>query len=56
MCNTLLLSSDVKRVIEYKISLSFCDFGKINKKLINKKSANKVTDLLDLIESLKNNI
>jgi len=29
----------------------FYDFGKIKKKLINEKSANKVTDLLDLSES-----
>jgi len=50
MCNTLLLSSDVKQVIEYKNSLSFCDFSKINKKLINKKS-NIVTHPLDLTES-----
>jgi len=29
----------------------FYDFGKIKKKLINEKSTNKVTDLLDLSES-----
>jgi len=50
MCNTLLLSNDVKQVIKYKNSLSFCDFNKINKKLINKKS-NIVTHPLDLTES-----
>jgi len=45
MCNTLLLSSDVKRFdrIE-KFSIVLLYFDKINKKLI-KKSANKVTDL-----------
>jgi len=38
-------------LIEQKSSLFFYDFGKIKKKLINKKSVNKITDLLDLIES-----
>jgi len=29
----------------------FYDFGKVKKKLINEKSANKITDFLDLTES-----
>jgi len=29
----------------------FYDFDKIKKKLINEKSANKITDLLDLTDS-----
>jgi len=49
MCNTLLRSSDVKRIT--LLNSSRFTIGKNKNKLINEKSANKIIDLLDLIET-----